>query len=151
MTCTTHVLRCALIGIPFIHLLCIAYTELEKSDSAPLMLQHTPSPCTLTQTDTSTHTHHTHTHTQCHPIHRTSHPLHTHHIQVVPYSDHSSFQELRRFVKALQPKCVRPIVKKFTGDKGTVTRLRANMAIFDDLLDTAGSVSDEHLLISCSL
>lgn len=62
-------------------------------------------------------------------------------VKVVPYSDHCSFSELWQFVTSVRPRCVRPIVRHFTGDRNTITLSRANMSIFDELLDPTPSVS----------
>ena len=55
--------------------------------------------------------------------------------QVVPYSDHSSYDELMEFVGVVKPRSVQPIVRSFTGDKSKITSLRCNMSSFDHLLD----------------
>ena len=62
-------------------------------------------------------------------------------MKVVPYSDHCSFSELWQFVTSVRPRCVRPIVRHFTGDRNSITLSRANMSIFDKLLDPTPSVS----------
>ena len=62
-------------------------------------------------------------------------------VKVIPYSDHCSFSELWQFVTSVRPRCVRPIVRHFTGDRNTITLSRANMSIFDELLDPTPSVS----------
>lgn len=58
------------------------------------------------------------------------------HVKIIPYSDHSSFSELRTFVELLQPRSVRPVVLDFTGEKALIRATRTNMAVFNDLLDT---------------
>lgn len=55
----------------------------------------------------------------------TSRPLVSFHpnVHVVPYSDHSSYQELEDFVSALQPTCIAPIVGKcMPGSLSTLQR-----------------------------
>ena len=62
-------------------------------------------------------------------------------LQIVHYSDHSPFIELRQFVEAVNPRKVRPIVTKFTGDQaGRALSVRCNMAVFDDYLDKSEKV-----------
>ena len=60
---------------------------------------------------------------------------------MVLYSDHSSFEELRKFVGLIKPRLVRPVVKSFTGEKSSIRAKRSVMAVFDDLLDSVKPVS----------
>lgn len=62
-------------------------------------------------------------------------------LQVVPYSDHSSFGELKRFVEAVRPRCVKPIVKSFSGDRSCINAVRGDMSVFDEYLDPSQPVS----------
>ena len=57
------------------------------------------------------------------------------HAQVVPYSDHSSFKELVEFVGVVKPRCIRPIVRSFSGNKSEILSSRCDMSVFDHLLD----------------
>ena len=62
-------------------------------------------------------------------------------VQIVNYSDHSPFIELRQFVEAVRPRKVRPIVTKFSGDKaGRALSIRCNMEVFDECLDKSEKV-----------
>ena len=54
---------------------------------------------------------------------------------MIPYSDHSSFDELMEFVGVVKPRSVCPIVRSFSGNKNSITSLRCNMSVFDHLLD----------------
>ncbi|KAK6183711.1 hypothetical protein SNE40_011138 [Patella caerulea] len=57
------------------------------------------------------------------------------HVFVVPYSDHSSYTELRQFVSCVKPSRVVPIVRSDThGPYGADFSARADMSCFDDLL-----------------
>ena len=58
-------------------------------------------------------------------------------IFVVPYSDHSSFTELKEFVEVIRPKKVVPIVRKHTGTEAGFSNLRTDMSVFDDRLNPA--------------
>ena len=58
----------------------------------------------------------------------------------MPYSDHSSYNELMEFVGVVKPRSVRPIVGSFSGDKSKMTSSRCNMSVFDHLLDPSPMV-----------
>ena len=62
-------------------------------------------------------------------------------IFVVPYSDHSSFSELKKFVARLKPQRIVPIVVGRNKDEDTVNR--ANMSVFSDEL----SCDSRHYII----
>ncbi len=51
-------------------------------------------------------------------------------IKLIPYSDHSSYQELHKFVSQIKPKCVVPIVKSQKGVFATDVSERSNMKCF---------------------
>ncbi len=53
----------------------------------------------------------------------------------MPYSDHSSYEELRKFVRLVKPRSVYPLVRDFTGEKKALRVMRTNMSVFEDLLD----------------
>lgn len=61
-------------------------------------------------------------------------------IRVFPYSDHSSYDELRQFVGSVRPRSVQPVVRNFTGERRTIFT-RCNMGVFADLLDPSPPVS----------
>ena len=71
-------------------------------------------------------------------------------LQVVPYSDHSSFEELKSFVRAVRPRSIKPIVKSFSGDRSCISAVRGDMSVFNDYLDPSPPVSlnDEHMSYS---
>ncbi|CAI8057517.1 5' exonuclease Apollo [Geodia barretti] len=64
-------------------------------------------------------------------------------IKVVPYSDHSSFKELVEFVGVVKPRCIRPIVRSFSGNKSEILSSRCDMSVFDHLLDPTPLTSYE--------
>ena len=73
-------------------------------------------------------------------------------VHVVPYSDHSSFQELLQFVQLVEPKKIIPIVQ-YKGE----TSPRNNMACFKNLLNPLPLVcmyirplQFDHLLVESS-
>jgi len=72
-------------------------------------------------------------------------------IQVVPYSDHSSYQELCRFVELVKPRSVRPLVQNFTGERGAIRACRTNMRVFDGLLDRVEPVGLNKIARNCDL
>ncbi len=76
-------------------------------------------------------------------------PLSHAHKQIVPYSDHSSFKELREFVRSIRPRSVKPIVHRFTGDKSIIS-IRADMSVFKDCLEGLPPVSDLSFMLSKS-
>lgn len=66
-------------------------------------------------------------------------------IHVVPYSNHSSFSELKNFVKEVKPSVIIPIVgKDVKGIFGTDISDRANMEIFKEFL--RGSIPRERII-----
>ena len=58
---------------------------------------------------------------------------------VVPYSDHSSFEELRKFVQISKPRKIIPIVHKHRLLPGDTINSRVNMNAFQDLMDSSPS------------
>ena len=60
-------------------------------------------------------------------------------VFVVPYSDHCSFEELRRFVESIKPKKIIPIVHKHRLSPGDTINNRVNMNIFHQLMDSSPS------------
>lgn len=60
-------------------------------------------------------------------------------VFVVPYSDHSSFEELRKFVQNVKPKKIIPIVHKHRLSPGETINSRVNMNVFQDLTDPSPS------------
>ena len=64
-------------------------------------------------------------------------------VFVVPYSDHCSFEELRRFVESIKPKKIIPIVHKHRLSPGDTINNRVNMNIFHQLMDSSPSVQYE--------
>ena len=60
-------------------------------------------------------------------------------VFVVPYSDHCSFEELRRFVESIKPKKIIPIVHKHRLSPGNTINNRVNMNIFHRLMDSSPS------------
>lgn len=56
-------------------------------------------------------------------------------IHVIPYSNHSSYFELKEFVKIIKPRCIVPIVSKGTkGIFGTDISERSDMSVFKQFL-----------------
>ena len=64
-------------------------------------------------------------------------------VFVVPYSDHCSFEELRRFVENIKPRKIIPIVHKHRLSPGDTINNRVNMNIFHQLMDSSPSVQYE--------
>ena len=64
-------------------------------------------------------------------------------VFVVPYSDHCSFEELRRFVQSIKPRKIIPIVHKHRLSPGDTINNRVNMHIFHQLIDSSPSVQYE--------
>ena len=60
-------------------------------------------------------------------------------VFVVPYSDHSSFGELRKFVQNVKPRKIIPIVRKHRLAPGDTINSRVNMNVFQDLMDLSPS------------
>lgn len=60
-------------------------------------------------------------------------------VFVVPYSDHSSFEELRKFVQNVKPRRIIPIVHKHRLSPGETINSRVNMNVFQDLMDSSPS------------
>ena len=60
-------------------------------------------------------------------------------VFVVPYSDHSSFEELRKFVQNVEPRKIIPIVHKHRLSPGDTINSRVNMNTFQDLMDSSPS------------
>ena len=60
-------------------------------------------------------------------------------VFVVPYSDHSSFEELRKFVQHVKPRKIIPIVHKHRLSPGDSINSRVNMNAFQDLMDSSPS------------
>lgn len=60
-------------------------------------------------------------------------------VFVVPYSDHSSFEELRKFVQNVKPRKIIPIVHKHRLSPGDTINSRVNMNVFQDLMDSSPS------------
>ena len=60
-------------------------------------------------------------------------------VFVVPYSDHSSFEELRKFVQNVKPRKIIPIVHRHRLSPGETINTRVNMNAFQDLMDSSPS------------
>ena len=60
-------------------------------------------------------------------------------VFVVPYSDHCSFEELRKFVQSVKPRKVIPIVHKHRLAPGETINSRVNMNIFQHLMESSPS------------
>lgn len=60
-------------------------------------------------------------------------------VFVVPYSDHSSFEELRKFVQSVKPRKIIPIVHKHRLSPGETINSRVNMNVFQSLMDSSPS------------
>ncbi|KAL9988334.1 hypothetical protein ACROYT_G002768 [Oculina patagonica] len=60
-------------------------------------------------------------------------------VFVVPYSDHSSFEELRKFVQNVKARKIIPIVHKHRLSPGETINSRVNMNVFQDLTDSSPS------------
>lgn len=60
-------------------------------------------------------------------------------VFVVPYSDHSSFEELKTFVKGIRPRKIIPIVHKHRLSADETFNSRVNMNIFQALMDSSSS------------
>ena len=60
-------------------------------------------------------------------------------VFVVPYSDHSSFEELTKFVQNVKPRKIIPIVHKHKLSPGETINSRVNMMVFQDLMDSTPS------------
>lgn len=60
-------------------------------------------------------------------------------VFVVPYSDHSSFGELRKFVQNVKPRKIIPIVHKHRLSPGDTINSKVNMNVFQDLMDSSPS------------
>lgn len=60
-------------------------------------------------------------------------------VFVVPYSDHSSFEELTKFVQNVKPRKIIPIVHKHKLSPGETLNRRVNMKVFQDLMDSTPS------------
>ena len=58
-------------------------------------------------------------------------------VFVVPYSDHSSFEELRKFVQIVKPRRIIPIVHKHRQSPGETINNRVNMNVFQSLMDSS--------------
>ncbi|XP_022783826.1 5' exonuclease Apollo-like [Stylophora pistillata] len=56
-------------------------------------------------------------------------------VFVVPYSDHSSFEELQKFVQIVKPRRIIPIVHKCRLSPGETINARVNMNVFQSLMD----------------
>lgn len=56
-------------------------------------------------------------------------------VFVIPYSDHSSFNELMTFVSEIKPKEIVPLVLRHKTPKGDPGNTRVNMTIFHSLLN----------------
>ena len=64
-------------------------------------------------------------------------------VFVVPYSDHCSFEELRRFVQSIKPRKIIPIVHKHRLSPGDTINNRVNVNIFHQLMDSSPPVQYE--------
>lgn len=60
-------------------------------------------------------------------------------VFVVPYSDHSSFEELKKFVQSIRPRKIVPIVQKHRLSQDETIYSRVNMNIFQHLMDSSPS------------
>ncbi|XP_031573780.1 5' exonuclease Apollo-like [Actinia tenebrosa] len=56
-------------------------------------------------------------------------------VFVIPFSDHSSFNELMTFVSEIKPKEIVPLVLRHRGAKGDPDNTRVNMAVFSSMLN----------------
>ena len=61
-------------------------------------------------------------------------------VFVVPYSDHSSFEELKKFVQGIRPRKIIPIVQKHRLSPHETINSRVNMNIFQYLMDSSPSL-----------
>lgn len=61
-------------------------------------------------------------------------------IFVVPYSDHSSFTELQKFVEVVRPRKLIPIVHKHRVSPDEPFNSRVNMNVFQHLMDSSPSL-----------
>ena len=61
-------------------------------------------------------------------------------IKLVPYSDHSSFSELKHFVQCVRPRCIKP----------SVSLCHMEMSYFNELLDLTAMVccyNSDHVML----
>ncbi|XP_046856423.1 uncharacterized protein LOC124449524 [Xenia sp. Carnegie-2017] len=54
---------------------------------------------------------------------------------VVPYSDHSSFSELKKFVSRIRPQCIVPCVNRIVESKNYEDHDRMDMSVFESYID----------------